>query len=80
MQTNHPNTYVILRPQVLHGTAPEGSYWVGCDRAELTRRIAARRHQQACPSQKEMAFEPGLAATASWQEARARYRWQRGLR
>jgi hypothetical protein len=45
------------------GAPPATSYWLHCDRAELARRVAERRHQQQVPTATD--FDPTIAATAS---------------
>ena len=51
--------------KILQGVPCTSSYWCDTDRAELARRMASRRHQQAVPSEFDVTFDPSLSATVS---------------
>ena len=57
---NHVEPLVLDR-----GVPPASSYWIGCDRAELARRIEERRHQQALPGTKIGIWDPAPDAERS---------------
>ena len=55
--------YRIISRIESQGVPPPCSYWIGLDRTALAAAIAARRHQQAPATLKDVRSEPAVAAT-----------------
>lgn len=60
MTASRPRTDFVI----VNGRPPASSYWAGATREQLLQTIAARRHQQAVPSERDVKYDPALAATA----------------
>ena len=80
MRSDNPNTYVIRPKETLMGLPPDSSYWVGATRAELNAAILARRPQMATASEKDLAFDLLIGATAAWAEAKQKSKSRKVLR